>query len=116
ITSGLEKKEEYTFDDKKTISGLANTNTKISFQIFRKNDKNEFVLVENSPVIVSKPGIFNKELNLELGETKLVILAEYKRKNARAEVIIYRLDPGIKEELENYLLPEQKIKGLRLAP
>ncbi len=112
ITSGLDKKIDYTFDSKRTISGVAENNTKISFYTYVKNKKNEFEL-SDPPIelIVEKSGIFNKVINFGLGETKLVIVAENNKKSAKVEAILYRMDANIKKELKNNLLPEQKIKS-----
>lgn len=114
ITNGLEYKTEYTFDEKRTITGIADKDSIITISILekidsKKTESDEFLTLETyDNIVVGKSEIFSEDITLKLGES--IIKIEAIKGNSQSQVIFYinRLDTKVKSQLENIVLPNQK--------
>jgi hypothetical protein len=107
LLNGFEKDIEYTFNSSRTISGTSEEDTIITVTVFRDKEMTQEVV--KYVKIVSSLGIFSQEIDLRHGGNYILINAAKGTKEAEVRVSVTRLDIRLKQELENYQLPEAKI-------
>lgn len=104
ITDGItrSKKTESTFDDSRTISGVAEKGTLIVISVSTRNAEGD--LEENAcyDMEVGASGLFSQAIELEIGENVVEITASKdERETVSKKAVIKRKKREIKKELEN---------------
>lgn len=104
ITDGitLSKKTESTFDDSRTISGVAEKGALIVIRVSTKNAEGD--LEENAcyDMEVGASGLFSQAIELEIGENVVEITASKENhETISKQTVIKRKKREIKKELEN---------------
>ncbi len=104
VTSGIDmsKETQSTFDDSKTIAGVANQGTAIEISVSSKDANGD--LTENTSFLleVGASGIFSQTVELSLGENVVEITASKEGyETVSEETIVKRRNITIKNELEN---------------
>lgn len=118
VTSGIDmsKETQSTFDDSKTIAGVANQGTAIEISVSTKDANGELTENENFEIEVGASGIFSQTVELSLGENVISITA-YKEgcETVSGETIVKRRNITIKNELENTVSIPGSTRNLSLA-
>lgn len=118
VTSGIDmsKETQSTFDDSKTIAGVANQGTAIEISVSTKDANGELTENENFEIEVGASGIFSQTVELSLGENVISITA-YKEgcETVSGETIVKRRNITIKNELENTVSIPGSTRNLSLT-
>ena len=118
VTSGIDmsKETQSTFDDTKTIAGVANQGTAIEISVSTKDANGE--LTENAlfEIEVGASGIFSQTVELSLGENVVSITASKEGcETVSGETIVKRRNITIKNELENTVSIPGSTRNLSLT-
>ncbi len=118
VTSGIDmsKETQSTFDDSKTIAGVANQGTAIEISVSTKDANGELTENESFEIEVGASGIFSQTVELSLGENVISITA-YKEgcETVSGETIVKRRNITIKNELENTVSIPGSTRNLSLT-
>lgn len=112
ITSGLPKEIESTFDDSRTIIGIAEKNTNVTVSVSHAADgEEEPEVTDYFEITVGASGMFSQSIHLQMGENTVVVTAAKGKYQSEKVALIKRKDKEIKLELEQGLaLPGQNIR------
>ena len=118
VTSGIDmsKQTQSTFDDSKTIAGVANQGTAIEISVSSKDANGDLTENANFVLEVGVSGIFSQTVELSLGENVVEITASKEGyETVSEETIIKRRNITIKNELENTVSIPGGTRNLSLA-
>ncbi len=104
VTSGIDmsKETQSTFDDSKTISGIADQGTAIEISVSTKDANGDLKESANFQLEVGASGMFSQTVELSLGENVVAITASKEGyETVNEETIVKRRNITIKNELEN---------------
>lgn len=104
IKSGIDNfdKAESTFDESRTISGLADNGASVVIGVYTKNTKGELKANESYTISVGPSGLFSQSIDLCLGENVVQITASQEGVLDTAKTaVIKRKNRAIKDKLEN---------------
>lgn len=121
ITDGVNsfKKTESTFDDSRTISGVAETGTIVEFEVQNLNSRGKVKETTTYEVEIGASGIFSQTIDLDIGENVITITASKENCTPiEKEVTIKRKEKSIKNELESSIIipGNENIKTLPSLP
>ncbi len=108
ITDGIDlsKDAEATFDQERTISGVAEKDTDLLFVVYKavyhaEEDTFSYEEQDSYALTVGASGLFSQTVNLGLGENYVEITASKGLKKSIVGTTIKCKDEGVKLELEN---------------
>ena len=118
VTSGIDmsKEPQSTFDDTKTIAGVANQGTAIEISVSTKDANGDLTESANFEIEVGASGIFSQTVELNLGENVVSITASKEGcETVSGETIVKRRNITIKNELENTVSIPGSTRNLSLT-
>lgn len=118
VTSGIDmsKETQSTFDDSKTISGIADQGTAIEISVSTKDANGDLKESANFQLEVGASGMFSQTVELSLGENVVAITASKEGyETVNEETIVKRRNITIKNELENTVSIPGSTRNLSLT-